>query len=469
MTTNVPAPQFGVAGFVSPVDSAILAGVQQDFNAALGGNLNPGLTTPQGQLATSESAIISECYALFNAITQGIDPAYASGRMQDAIGRICYLTRIPASATVVTAVCSGLDGTFIPINAKAIDASGNIYLAIESGTITGGSVTLSFACQTTGPNICVAGALNQIYQAISGWDSITNPSDGVIGRNVETRAEFEFRRAQSVALNATGQTGAVLANVLAVSGVLDGYALENTLNIASGTTLTGSISGNTLTVSAVGLGTITAGMVLTGAGIVTGTEITSLGTGTGGTGTYILNISQTVGSESMVAAIGGIQLAAHSIYVSAYGGNAQDIGTAIFRKKNPGCSMNGSTVVTVQDTNPAYSPPFPSYTVAFQIPTPTPILFNVKMQSNGNVPSNAVAQIKAAITAAFNGTDGGLRARIASPIFASRYYAGIASLGSWALIYSISLGIDAATQNSVLMRIDQIPTISDANITVTFS
>lgn len=469
MATSVPSVTFGPTGFVSPVDSAILAGVQADQNSALGGNLNQGLTTPQGQLASSEAAIISECYGLFGAITQGVDPAYASGRMQDAIGRIWYLTRIPAASTVVTATCSGLNGTFIPINAKAVDMAGNIYLAIQSGTISGGTVSLEFACQTTGPIVCITGALNQIYQAIPGWDSITNPAPGVVGRNVESRADFETRRAQSVALNATGQTGAVLANVLAVSGVLDGYALENPLAVNSGAVFTGSVSGNTLTVTAVTSGTIAIGQIITGTGVTSGSEISSLGTGTGGTGTYILNISQTVASTTITSAIGGIPLLPNSIYVSAYGGATTDVATAIFKKKNPGCNMNGSTSVTVQDTNPAYTAPFPSYTIKFQIPTVTPILFAINMQNNANVPSNAIALIQAAVTAAFNGTDGGPRARIAGSIFASRFYAGIAALGSWALIYSIQLGIDAANQNSVMMRIDQIPSITNANITVTFA
>lgn len=469
MPTSVPAVTFGPTGWVAPTDSAILAGVQQDFNSALGGNLNPGLTTPQGQLATSETAVISEANDIFLQITQNVDPAYASGRMQDAIGRIYYMTRIPAASTVVTATCSGLDGTIIPINAKAQDGAGNIYLCTESGIISGGSVNLTFACQTTGPIICASGFLSNIYQAIPGWDSVTNASAGVIGNNVESRADFEYRRAQSVALNATGQTGAILANVLAVPGVLDAYALENPLGGTSGATFVGSISGSTLTVASISSGTIAAGQMITGTGTVSGSLITSQGTGTGGTGTYIVSIPQTVASTTITSAPAGVTLVAHSIYVAAYGGAALDVATAIFKKKNPGCSYNGTTTVTVQDTNPAYTPPFPSYSVSFQIPTPTPILFSVMMQNNQNVPANAVALVQAAIISAFDGQDGMGRARIASPIFASRFYAGIAALGSWALIYKIQLGIDAANQDSVLMRGNQIPTVTTSNITVAFS
>jgi hypothetical protein len=64
---------------------------------------------------------------------------------------------------------------------------------------------------------------------------------------------------------------------------------------------TGSISGTTLTVSAVASGTIATGTVLRGPGVYNGTTITALGTGTGGTGTYTVNLSQTVASATMYA------------------------------------------------------------------------------------------------------------------------------------------------------------------------
>lgn len=64
--------------------------------------------------------------------------------------------------------------------------------------------------------------------------------------------------------------------------------------------ITASISGTTLTVTATA-GVLTIGTPITGAGVTAGTYITALGTGTGGTGTYVLNQSMTVASETMTA------------------------------------------------------------------------------------------------------------------------------------------------------------------------
>jgi hypothetical protein len=68
--------------------------------------------------------------------------------------------------------------------------------------------------------------------------------------------------------------------------------------------LTGSISGTTLTVSATPSGALGPGQTISGSGIASGTQITAFGTGTGGTGTYTVNASQTVTSRVMTA--GGI-------------------------------------------------------------------------------------------------------------------------------------------------------------------
>lgn len=70
---------------------------------------------------------------------------------------------------------------------------------------------------------------------------------------------------------------------------------------AGGTKVTGSIEGTTLTVTAKSSGNLGVGSVLQGTGITAGTKITALGTGTGSTGTYTIDISQTVASTTIVS------------------------------------------------------------------------------------------------------------------------------------------------------------------------
>ena len=80
----------------------------------------------------------------------------------------------------------------------------------------------------------------------------------------------------------------------------DGYANWITAGL-NAIPFTGSISGTTLTVSATPSGALGPGQSISGSGVTSGTQITAFGTGTGGTGTYAVNNSQTVASEAMTA------------------------------------------------------------------------------------------------------------------------------------------------------------------------
>lgn len=401
--TSVPSPAFTTRGFVAPTEPEILAGVQADMNAAFGGNLNPALETPQGQLASSFTAVIGDKNDQFLALANGVDPAFADGRMQDAIARIYFLTRNPAVPTTVNATCSGLAGTIIPAGSLATDTGGNRYVSTSAGTIGGGgTVVIPFACVTAGPIACPAGTLTSIYRAVSGWDSITNATDGTPGRDVESRADFEARRVASVAGNSVNQLISIRAAVLDVANVTDAYVTDN--------------------------------------------------------------------STASPAAIGGVTIPAYGLYVAVVGGADADIAQAIWSKKPPGIPYyaTGVTTVTVYDTSEGYTPPYPSYSVKFKRPTAVPVFIEVSITDSAQVPANAQDQIRNAVLNAFNGGDGGARARIGATLYASRYYAAIASLGTWASdVISIFIGAASnPTTTTLALNIDQNPTLIAANVTL---
>ncbi len=76
---------------------------------------------------------------------------------------------------------------------------------------------------------------------------------------------------------------------------------DSTTTTATTAALGGGISGTTFTDTTHGSGRFTVGMALTGTGVAAGTYITALGTGTGSNngGTYTVNISQTVTSQTI--------------------------------------------------------------------------------------------------------------------------------------------------------------------------
>jgi hypothetical protein len=227
--TLVPTFTFGPTGFVAPSGPAVLAGVQGDINAAFGSNLNYQLTTSQGQLASSWAASLSNTYATFQYYTQQVDPAYASGRMQDAIARIYFLERDPAEPTTLQVSCLGAQSVPINVGALIQDAAGNLYACAQAGVIpASGSIVLSFACTVPGPVTVPQADAVSIYQAVNGWDAVSVVS-GAIGKDVESRAAFEQRRQDSVAGNSAGAIGSIVGAVSKVPNVLDYFGYSNSL------------------------------------------------------------------------------------------------------------------------------------------------------------------------------------------------------------------------------------------------
>ena len=399
--SSVPKIQFTPAGLVIPAETDVLAGVQADINAAFGGGLNPALETPQGQLASSQAAVIGDKNNEFALFVNQVDPQYSADRFQDAIGRIYFLTRKPATPTTVQATVNGLAGTVIPGGTLAQDTSGNTYACSGNVTIDAtGSVTAEFQNIETGPIPCAAGTLTQVYQAVPGWDAITNAADGTLGSDVESRADFEYRRKNSVAKNGTGTPQAIYAEVFALADVLDVYVKDNP----------------------------------TGSAVNTGST--------------------------------NYPIAAHSVYVAVVGGADADIASAIWRKKDLGCDTNGNTSATVVDPS-GYSYPQPSYSIKFQRPASLAVKFAVRIVNDPSLPSNIVTLVKNAIIARFNGADGTTRERIGATILASRYYGAVVSVASNVSLLDVLIGTSSPTLTQINVGIDQRPTVSAADITVT--
>lgn len=227
-TTNVPPITWDNGMPVVPSEQDVLTGRGADFTAAFGSGLNTAPTTPQGQLIASDTAIIGDANAQFALVATMVDPNQAQGAWQDAIAAIYFLERIAAAGSVKTVTCIGAVDTTIPAGAIIQDPSGYFWAATGALTIgSSGSVVGTFQCQTTGPIAWPANTPCTICTAVAGWDQATSAVAAALGNAVESRAAFENRRRQSVAINSHGTPQTILGNVLAVPNVLSAYVIDN--------------------------------------------------------------------------------------------------------------------------------------------------------------------------------------------------------------------------------------------------
>jgi hypothetical protein len=133
-------------------------------------------------------------------------------------------------------------------------------------------------------------------------------------------------------------TGGAGTYTVDVSQTVSARSLNST---ATGATFTATISGTTMTVSAVATGTIYLGQTIQGVGVTAGTVVTALGTGTGGTGTYTISVASTVGSATTMYAINFSVLPSSDGAFS--GANTVDVMDNYIVYNNPTTQQWGST------------------------------------------------------------------------------------------------------------------------------
>lgn len=401
--SNVPKLTITYQGITVPQATAIRTGVLTDYNVAFGGNLNvTSSATPQAHLADNLTQNIADANAAVAAVVAGVDPATNEGRMQDAIGRIYFLSRKGATSSVVLATVTGKPGGILPAGSLARDVNG-LYWA-SSGSVTfpiSGVASVQFACTTPGPVQLGIGELNRIAQASPGWDAINNPGAAVTGTNVESRAEFEARRFASVAKNGSGSAASIRGAVWDVPGVLDVYAYDNRIDdpVMIGPT-NFPVPGHCVYVAVVG------------------------------------------GNDDDVA---------KAIYQRKNGGCNLTGNTTISVVDDDSGVAIPYPVYQIRFERPA------SLAVKFSV--------SIKSSTSlpANISDLVKASVLDTFNGA---SDFSSRARVGGLIFASSYYSGIAAISNSVLILSVKVGSTTADQDSLEVGVDQSPTLSESDIEV---
>lgn len=144
----------------------------------------------------------------------------------------------------------------------------------------------------------------------SSWSSIGGGATGSSGNQVFYENDQSVTASYTIPTNKYASTTGPMTidSVSFVGAINNGGILAGTvLTVDPEASFTASISGNVMTVSVVGSGTIGIGQYINGTNVQPSTKIISQLTGTtGSTGTYEVNIAQTVGSITITTITSGI-------------------------------------------------------------------------------------------------------------------------------------------------------------------
>jgi uncharacterized phage protein gp47/JayE len=89
------------------------------------------------------------------------------------------------------------------------------------------NVEMDMVATEIGPTQAFAGTLTVIETPIAGWESVTNPLDAVLGRDIETDAELRIRRTLSLANPGTATVEAIRSRILQIADVKAAVVYEN--------------------------------------------------------------------------------------------------------------------------------------------------------------------------------------------------------------------------------------------------
>lgn len=224
-------------GFSVSETSEIREEVAQDWVNAFKETGRPDLNTdpetPQGQLIDSQTAAIHQKDTELAFLANQFNPQTASGRWQDALAKIYFLSRKPAINSTAVCTLTGMNGTTVTAGALIRSSYDSTLWILNKDAVIGenGTVTAVFTCQTEGAIQAGAGTLTQIVTTTPGWDAVTNAQTAEVGQLAESQAAFETRRYQSVALNGRSTTASVYARVADLKNVIATYVTDNKTNV----------------------------------------------------------------------------------------------------------------------------------------------------------------------------------------------------------------------------------------------
>lgn len=217
-------------GVIIPDTADTLATVEGEWRAALGEELNTDPATPQGRLIAVEVTARDTVLRNNADLANQINPRVSGGTFFDAIWALTGGQRKAQERTVVQDVAlGGIPNTIIPASVQVLTQDGDPFEILSSVTLDAtGNATADFRSVNYGAIAAPAHSFvfDPQYQVL-GWETVDNPTAGILGRATESDVASRLRRRRTLALQGVSMPEAIISRLYDVEGVVSLAVREN--------------------------------------------------------------------------------------------------------------------------------------------------------------------------------------------------------------------------------------------------
>lgn len=218
-------------GFVAKTIEEIKGELEADQLETLDPTLVLSPDQPFGQINAAHSKKLAELWEIAQVCYNAFDRDAAEDRLLDNVGGMTGTPRAKARKSLVACTVN-LGAAFSqPAGALMANVLGQPTIQFVNRdaivSTTAGDYTAYFECIVTGPVAVNAGTLTQKTNSVTGWNSITNPTDAIPGALVEEDPDYRQRQVDELTAPGASTTDAIRTDLLELSGVLQAFVFEN--------------------------------------------------------------------------------------------------------------------------------------------------------------------------------------------------------------------------------------------------
>lgn len=209
-------------GVILPDTATIIDEINAEWRQAFGQDFVVDPQTTQGAIIAGDVELRDATIRNNVAQANQINPDYAGGVWLDALWSLTAGKRRGATFSRLSGVVlGGQPSTTVPAGTPfTVVNTGAVFLTVAACIIgPGGTVAVDCLAAQSGPVACPAGDLNGVATGVLGLETVTNPTDAVIGKVKESDVASRRRRRQTLALQSVSIVGAIISRLYDTDGV----------------------------------------------------------------------------------------------------------------------------------------------------------------------------------------------------------------------------------------------------------